>query len=234
MNRRPLAPQGTQRRHLRSTKTTVFVDYNALLSRLQSYHETFLTCGIMWYLVGFRGNYHETIFKLEFEPVHSLLTHLRPRPMPHEDLSPDRGVTGLVIDPAPTGPYHGGQDHSAPEREHAVPHSDYDGCRRDCRSGNGIDGAVVARKRGDPPRHAERRATVLANAEIRIKLAVAENRARLAEQRAIAAEARVELLERRATAVQDVDGDQNTSKKPRNRPPAAERKSKATTNAPPK
>ena len=67
----------------------------------------------------------------------------------------------------------------------------------------------------------ELQGTRVANAEIRMALAVAEARARSAEQRAIAAEARAELLELQAKAVQDVDGDQDTSQKPRTRPPTA-------------
>lgn len=42
----------------------------------------------------------------------------------------------------------------------------------------------------------------------------ARERALLAEQRAIAAQARAKLVERQAKAVQDVDGDQDTSQKP--------------------
>ena len=66
--------------------------------------------------------------------------------------------------------------------------------------------------------HLELRGTQVANAEIRMALGVAEARARSAEQRAIAAESRAELLELQAKAVRDVDGDQDTSQKPRNRP----------------
>jgi type II secretory pathway component PulM len=55
----------------------------------------------------------------------------------------------------------------------------------------------------------EMQAARLVNAEIRMALDVAVARAHSAEQRAIAAEARAELLELRAKAVQDVDGDRD-------------------------
>jgi hypothetical protein len=63
--------------------------------------------------------------------------------------------------------------------------------------------------------------TRVANGEIRMALDVALARAHSAEQRAIAAEARAKLLELQAKAVQEVDGDQDTSQKPRTRPPTA-------------
>ena len=52
--------------------------------------------------------------------------------------------------------------------------------------------------------------TRVCNSEIRMALTVALERARSAEQRAIAAEARAQLLELQANAIQDVDGDQDT------------------------
>ena len=67
----------------------------------------------------------------------------------------------------------------------------------------------------------ELQGTRFANAEIRMALEVTEARFRSAEQRAIAAEARAELLELQAKAIRDVDGDQDTSQKSRSRPPTA-------------
>ena len=66
--------------------------------------------------------------------------------------------------------------------------------------------------------HAEMQAIRIANAQISMASAA---RAHAAEQRALVAEGRVQMLELQAKAVQDMDGDQDTSQKPRTRPPTA-------------